>query len=252
MSLLEITGLSVRFGAVHAVREASLHLAEGELVVLIGANGAGKTSLLRGISGLNRAQGSVLFDGREMTGKPAEQLVRAGLAHVPEGRHIFGRMTVMENLQTAGWGSRHSLQDELDRIFTLFPVLKDRSTQVAGTLSGGEQQMLAIGRALVKRPKVLMLDEPSMGLAPKLVASVFELIAEINRQGTAVLLVEQNARMALSIAARAYVMETGRLSGGGPAAELLDDEQLTAAYLGGGRKTAPGQDKPETEDGGGA
>jgi branched-chain amino acid transport system ATP-binding protein len=238
MSLLRVDQLSVRYGAVQAVRDASLHLDEGELVVLVGANGAGKTSLLRGISGLNRAQGAIVFEGREMTGKPAEQLVRAGLAHVPEGRHIFGRMTVLENLQAAGWRSRHHWQGELDRIFTLFPVLRDRSGQVAGTLSGGEQQMLAIGRALIKRPRVLMLDEPSMGLAPKLVATVLELIAEINVQGTAVLLVEQNARMALAIAGRAYIMEIGRLSGGGPAKELLDDEQLRAAYFG-GRASSP-------------
>lgn len=237
MSLLRIANLSVRYGAVQAVREASLTLEAGELAVLIGSNGAGKTSLLRAISRLIPSVGELHFDGIDRTSQPADRLVRDGLCHVPEGRHIFSRMTVQENLQIATWGSGRDLEAELPRIFELFPVLSDRARQTAATLSGGEQQMLAIARALVRQPKLLMLDEPSMGLAPKLVRQVFDLISAINIKGTSVLLVEQNARMALSIAHRAYVMETGRVTGGGPAADLLDDEQLRAAYLGGEGKS---------------
>jgi branched-chain amino acid transport system ATP-binding protein len=233
MSLLKVDGLTVRYGAVTAVTDASLHVDEAELVVIVGANGAGKSSLLRAISGLTRASaGSVAFAGRTVTTAPAEKRVRAGLCLVPEGRHIFGRMTVLENLQIATWGSPYSLRTELDRIHALFPVLQERSGQVAATLSGGEQQMLALSRALVRHPRLLVLDEPSMGLAPLIVNRMFELIAEINAQGTSILLVEQNARKALSIAHRGYLMETGSLRGGGSAAEMADDEGLHAAYFG--------------------
>ncbi|WP_368498123.1 ABC transporter ATP-binding protein [Herbiconiux sp. A18JL235] len=233
MSILTVENLSVRYGAVRAVTDASLHVDEAELVVIVGANGAGKSSLLRAVSGLVKsAGGSVAFAGRTVTTAPAEKRVRAGLCLVPEGRHIFGRMTVLENLQIATWGSAYKLRGELDRVYGLFPVLAERAGQVAATLSGGEQQMLAISRALVRHPKLLVLDEPSMGLAPLVVKQMFELIAEVNAQGTSVLLVEQNARMALSIAHRGYLMETGTLAGGGSAADMADDESLHAAYFG--------------------
>ncbi|WP_291052407.1 ABC transporter ATP-binding protein [Herbiconiux sp.] len=233
MSLLSVDGLSVKYGAVRALNDASLHVDDAELVVIVGANGAGKSSLLRAVSGLTKASaGSVSFAGRTITGASAESRVRSGLSLVPEGRHIFGRMTVQENLQIATWASKRRLKDEIERIHTLFPVLAERAHQVAATLSGGEQQMLAISRALVRRPKLLMLDEPSMGLAPLIVKQMFELIADVNAQGTSVLLVEQNARMALSIAHRGYLMETATLSGGGSASAMADDESLHAAYFG--------------------
>ncbi len=232
MSLLTVDGLGVRYGAVRAVTGASLHVDDSELVVIVGANGAGKSSLLRAVAGLAKSEGTVAFAGRTISGSSTESRVRSGLCLVPEGRHLFGRMSVLENLQIATWGSRHHLKNELDRIYELFPVLKERAHQVAATLSGGEQQMLAISRALVRHPKLLMLDEPSMGLAPLVVKQMFELIADVNAQGTSVLLVEQNARMALSIAHRGYLMETGTLSGGGSAAAMADDESLHAAYFG--------------------
>lgn len=234
--LLDVEELSLHYGGVHAVRDASLHVDAGELVTLVGTNGAGKTSLLRAISGLHQSTGRVSFGGTRIDRMPAEARVRAGLCHVPEGRRVFGRMTVLENLQTATWGSGYKWRQEMARIYDLFPVLGTRSSQVAATLSGGEQQMLALARALVRHPTLLVLDEPSMGLAPRVVTDVFDLVAQIHQEGTSVLLIEQNARRALALADRAYVMVTGTVSRGGPATELLDDDELAAAYLGRGRQ----------------
>ncbi|MET4430856.1 MULTISPECIES: ABC transporter ATP-binding protein [unclassified Mycolicibacterium] len=230
--MLKISGVEVRYGPIAAVRQASLEVAQGELVVLVGANGAGKTTLLRAVSGLHDYTGLVEFDGRDLRGLPAEKRVRAGLCHVPEGRRVFARMTVTENLQTATWASGKSFKQEADYVLDLFPILKTRGRQMAGTLSGGEQQMLALARALIRHPSMLLLDEPSMGLAPIVVGQIFDLIAEVHSRGTSVLLVEQNATRALQIADRAYVMEHGETSGGGSAAEFLDSTDLQAKYLG--------------------
>lgn len=232
MRMLEVQDLNVRYGAVRAVVDAGLHLDEGELVVVVGANGAGKSSLLRAIAGLNKSRGTVMFGETDISTMRAEIRVRKGLSLVPEGRHIFGRLTVLENLQVANWGSKTSLSEELEGVFDRFPRLLERKHQVAATLSGGEQQMLALSRALIRRPRLLMLDEPSMGLAPKIVAQMFEIISEIHASGTSVLLIEQNARMALSIADRGYLMETGRLSSGMDAQAMLDDDRLHEAYFG--------------------
>ncbi|HET7742892.1 MAG TPA: ABC transporter ATP-binding protein [Mycobacterium sp.] len=230
--MLKISGVEVRYGPIAAVRQASLEVAQGELVVLVGANGAGKTTLLRAVSGLHDYTGLVEFDGRDLRGLPAEKRVRAGLCHVPEGRRVFARMTVTENLQTATWASGKSFKQEADYVLDLFPILKTRGRQMAGTLSGGEQQMLALARALIRHPSMLLLDEPSMGLAPIIVGQIFDLIAEVHSRGTSILLVEQNATRALQIADRAYVMEHGETSGGGSAAEFLDSTDLQAKYLG--------------------
>ncbi|WP_243752087.1 ABC transporter ATP-binding protein [Leucobacter weissii] len=230
--MLEVDELNVRYGAVRAVRDASLHVEEGELVVVVGANGAGKSSLLRAVSGLNRHRGRIRLGERDISSVRAERRTRLGLCLVPEGRHIFGRMTVMENLQVARWGAGSRRSDEIARVFGMFPRLEERKHQVGATLSGGEQQMLALSRALIRRPRLLMLDEPSMGLAPKIVAQMFQIIREIHESGTSVLLVEQNARMSLSIADRGYLMETGALSGGGDAGEMLADERLHETYFG--------------------
>ncbi|WP_323749070.1 ABC transporter ATP-binding protein [Leucobacter sp. UCD-THU] len=230
--MLEVEGLNVRYGVVRAVTDVDMHVDEGELVVVVGANGAGKSSLLRSIAGLNKSRGRTSFLEKDVSSSRAEQRVRAGLSLVPEGRHIFGRMTVFENLQIAHWGASTDFSAEVASVFELFPRLEERRHQTAATLSGGEQQMLALSRALIRRPRLLMLDEPSMGLAPKVVAQMFEVIEEINRSGTSVLLIEQNARMALAIAHRGYLMETGRISGGGDAKAMLEDEQLHEAYFG--------------------
>ncbi|QAB18654.1 ABC transporter ATP-binding protein [Leucobacter muris] len=232
MRILEVEGLNVRYGVVRAVTDVDMHVDEGELVVVVGANGAGKSSLLRSIAGLNKSRGRISFLEKDVSSSRAEQRVRAGLSLVPEGRHIFGRMTVFENLQIAHWGASTDFSAEVASVFELFPRLEERRHQTAATLSGGEQQMLALSRALIRRPRLLMLDEPSMGLAPKVVAQMFEVIEEINRSGTSVLLIEQNARMALAIAHRGYLMETGRISGGGDAKAMLEDEQLHEAYFG--------------------
>lgn len=230
--MLEVEELNVRYGVVRAVLDAGLHVDEGELVVVVGANGAGKSSLLRAIAGLNKSRGRVRFADADISNTKAEVRVRRGLSLVPEGRHIFGRMSVLENLQVANWGSKTSLGEEIDRVFEMFPRLLERKHQVAATLSGGEQQMLALSRALIRRPKLLMLDEPSMGLAPKIVAQMFEIIKEINDSGTSILLIEQNARMALAIADRGYLMEASRLSDGVDAQLMLEDERLHEAYFG--------------------
>jgi branched-chain amino acid transport system ATP-binding protein len=236
-AMLEVSDLSVSYGAISALSGVSLSLASGEIVTLIGGNGAGKTTTLRTISGLLRAKsGSIRFLDEDITSLPAHKIVARGLCHVPEGRMVFSNLTVAENLAMGAYlrNKADAIARDLDYVFGMFPRLKERLKQTAGTLSGGEQQMLAIGRALMAEPKLLMLDEPSLGLAPRLISTIFEKIVEINRtKGTAVLLVEQNARLALEISARAYVLETGHVVMGGPSKELKDKPELKAAYLGG-------------------
>lgn len=232
--LLELDEIHVAYGKVEALKGLSLSVGEGEIVALIGANGAGKTTMLKTVSGLRPVRrGRILFDGHDITHLPGHKRVSLGLCQAPEGRGIFPGMTVMENLEMGAYDRRGSLTPDFERVFTLFPRLEERRGQHGGTLSGGEQQMLAIGRALMARPKVLLLDEPSMGLAPKLVTQIFNIIKEINEQGTTVLVVEQNAVQALSLAHRAYVLELGRVVRTAPARELLHDPAVRAAYLGG-------------------
>jgi branched-chain amino acid transport system ATP-binding protein len=231
--LLDIADLHVHYGKIEAIGGISLTVEEGEIVTLIGANGAGKTTTLKTISGLRRpSAGAVRFDGRDITGVPGHQRVKLGLCQAPEGRGIFPGMTVLENLEMGAYVRSRRASNELDRVLTLFPRLAERRKQQGGTLSGGEQQMLAIGRALMAEPKLLLLDEPSMGLAPLIVAQIFKILREINDLGTTILLVEQNAVQALALSHRAYVLETGKIVASGPAAELLDDPALRAAYLG--------------------
>ena len=235
MALLEIDGLHVSYGAIQALRGLSFQVDAGKIVTLIGANGAGKSTTLNTISGLlHPLRGCVRFDGEDLTGVPPHQVVLKGIVQVPEGRRIFGRLTVLENLEMGAFTRTdgHEIQDGLGRVFALFPRLRERMHQVAGTLSGGEQQMLAIGRALMARPRVLLMDEPSMGLAPILVEQIFEAVKDINRQGTTILLVEQNAFMALNIADRGYVLQTGTITLQGDAAELQANEDVKRAYLG--------------------
>jgi branched-chain amino acid transport system ATP-binding protein len=231
---LEVRDLRVSYDGIQAVHGVSFSVPRGEIVTLIGANGAGKTSILRAISGLVAYRGSVRFAGRDLAGVPAHRIVALGMAHVPEGRGIFGNLTVRENLRLATWQrrDRKDIDDDLARVLGIFPRLGERLDQTGGTLSGGEQQMLAVGRALMSRASLLLLDEPSMGLSPRLVREIFAVIAEINRAGTTVLLVEQNANMALRVATRACVLETGRIVLSGPARELLDDPRVKDAYLG--------------------
>ncbi|HYS03070.1 MAG TPA: ABC transporter ATP-binding protein [Candidatus Eisenbacteria bacterium] len=233
-AVLELEGIDVFYGRVQALRGVSLHVDQGEIVTLIGANGAGKTTTLRAISGLTpAAAGRVLLRGVEITRMPAEAIVAKGVGHAPEGRRIFSRMTVDENLDLGAFIRKDGARrQDLDRVFTLFPRLKERQRQIAGTLSGGEQQMLAIGRAMMSRPKVLLLDEPSLGLAPILVETIFQVIREVNAEGTTVLLIEQNALKALSVAHRGYVLETGRIVKEGTARQLLDSPDVQKAYLG--------------------
>ena len=232
--LLEIEDLRVHYGKVEALKGVSLTVEEGEIVSLIGGNGAGKTTTLKTVSGVRPVtSGRIVFDGNDIVGTKPHKLVELGLCQAPEGRGIFPGMTVMENLEMGAYARRQKGGPDLERVFDLFPRLRERRKQPGGTLSGGEQQMLAIGRALMARPRVLLLDEPSMGLAPMLVAQIFSIIREINGQGTTVLLVEQNAAQALRLAHRAYVLETGRVVKSAPAADLLDDESVKAAYLGG-------------------
>ncbi|GGQ16294.1 ABC transporter ATP-binding protein [Streptosporangium pseudovulgare] len=234
--MLEISGLDVHYGGVHALRGLSLTVGPGEIVALLGNNGAGKTTTLAAASGLVRPSGgTVVFDGHDVTGGRPHRVTALGLVHVPEGRRVFSTLTVHENLQLGGYLVRDQaeVRKRIDRVYELLPRLAERRAQQGGTLSGGEQQMLAIGRALVTGPRMLLLDEPSMGLAPLVVASVMELIAQINAEGTAVLLVEQNATAALGIAHRGYVIENGERVLDGPAAELRDDPRVVEAYLGG-------------------
>ena len=235
MALLEIDGLHVSYGAIQALRGLSFQVEAGKIVTLIGANGAGKSTTLNTISGLlHPVHGCVRLDGEDLTGVPPHQIVLKGIVQVPEGRRIFGRLTVVENLEMGAFTRTDAgaIQDGLGRVFALFPRLRERMHQVAGTLSGGEQQMLAIGRALMARPRVLLMDEPSMGLAPILVEQIFEAVKDINRQGTTILLVEQNAFMALNIADRGYVLQTGTITLQGDAAELQANEDVKRAYLG--------------------
>jgi len=234
-ALLELRDVDVLYGRVQALSGVSLRVDQGEVVALIGSNGAGKTTALRSISGLVRpASGKVLLDGRAIHTLGAELIARRGVAHAPEGRRLFSRMTVRENLEMGAFSRRDGarLREDYERVYQLFPRLRERSSQLAGSLSGGEQQMVAIGRALMARPRVLLLDEPSLGLAPILVDAIFEVIREINAAGTTILLIEQNARLALGIARRAYVLETGRIALSGAAAELLESEAVQRAYLG--------------------
>ncbi|MDT5042410.1 MAG: branched-chain amino acid transport system ATP-binding protein [Actinoplanes sp.] len=233
--LLELNDVTLLYGRIQALHGISLTVGEGEIVALIGANGAGKSTTMRAISGLRPvAQGSIVFDGQDITKLRADLRVVRGVSQSPEGRGIFPGMTVRENLEMGAYTRRNrtEINQDLDRAFTLFPRLKEREKQVGGTMSGGEQQMLAVGRALMSRPKLLLLDEPSMGLAPMLIQQIFDIVVEINQQGTTVLLVEQNAQQALSRAHRAYVLETGRIVKTGTGAELLHDPAVKDAYLG--------------------
>jgi branched-chain amino acid transport system ATP-binding protein len=234
VSLLEVRGLAVAYGGIKALHGIDLRVEEGEIVALLGSNGAGKTTTLRAISGLIRpAAGEIAFDGAPLRGVRADTIARRGLRHVPEGRRVFARMTVRENLELGAFRTRTgNVRSLLDEVFETFPRLRERIDQTAGTLSGGEQQMLAIGRALMGSPRLLMLDEPSLGLSPLLVQTIFGVISTIHQRGTTVLLVEQNARQALRIASRAYVLENGRVAREGRAADLLDDASVIAAYLG--------------------
>lgn len=232
--MLKVENLNVYYGAIHALKGVSLNVAQGEIVTLIGANGAGKSTLLKTLSGLLRPKtGTAEFLDKKITGKSAQSVVKAGLIHCPEGRRVFANMSVEENLQLGAYVRKDAeIKSDLDKIYARFPRLLERRKQQAGTLSGGEQQMLAIGRALMARPKLLLLDEPSMGLAPLLVQEIFRIIQEINEAGTTVLLVEQNANQALKIAHRAYVLETGKIVLSGNAAEMAASEEIRKAYLG--------------------
>ena len=234
--MLEVKNLDVHYGVIHAIKNVSLTVNDGEIVTLIGANGAGKTTTLRTISGLKKpTNGTIMLDGEDITNTSARERVAKGISHVPEGRHIFPTMTVLENLELGAYlrHDKKGITADLEMVYDIFPILKERRKQAAGTLSGGEQQMLAIGRALMSRPRILFLDEPSMGLAPLLVLEIFRIIKEINASGTTILLVEQNASMALQIANRAYVMETGSIVLTDTGAELLKSEDIKKAYLGG-------------------
>lgn len=233
--MLEIKDLHVFYGAIHALKGVSLTVADGELVSLIGANGAGKTTTLHAISGLlPAASGSILLDGTDLQKVPANTIIGLGMAHVPEGRHVFARMTVEENLRMGAYILRDQkrISENLERVYGHFPRLKERRRQLAGTLSGGEQQMLSTGRALMTDPKIVLMDEPSMGLSPLLVKEIFSIIQELHKSGITILLVEQNAKMALAVSDRAYVLETGTISMEGPSAELAADDRVRKAYLG--------------------
>lgn len=235
--MLQIKDLNVFYGAIHALHDISIEVPQGEIVTLIGANGAGKTSTLRAISGLTPAKsGEIIYDGKSIKGLDASKLVGRGMSHVPEGRRVFANLSVLENLELGAYirKDKSGIKNDMEMVFEKFPRLKERIHQHAGTLSGGEQQMLAIGRALMVKPKMLLLDEPSMGLAPLIVKDIFSIIEEINKSGTTVLLVEQNAYMALSIAHQAYVLETGRIVLNGKASDLLKDDSIRNAYLGEG------------------
>ena len=233
--LLKVDDINVYYGAIHAIKGVSFHVDEGEIVTLIGANGAGKSTTLQTVSGLLRSKtGSITFEGQNISNVQAHKLVEHGLAHVPEGRRIFLQMTVEENLEMGAYTQpKGNTAASLERVYEQFPRLKERQRQIAGTLSGGEQQMLAMGRALMSKPKLLMLDEPSMGLAPILVEQIFQIIRDLHKAGTTILLVEQNAQMALSVANRAYVLETGKITLSGTGEELIHSDEVRKAYLGG-------------------
>ncbi|MFV0381456.1 MAG: ABC transporter ATP-binding protein [Breznakia sp.] len=234
--MLKVENLELNYGVIKALKGISLNVKEGQIVTLIGANGAGKTSTLKAISKIEKnSGGSIFFEGQDIAKMNAQDLVKSGISHVPEGRRIFAGMSVLENLEMGAYLRKDSkgIEEDLHMVYERFPILKDRSKQNAATLSGGEQQMLAMGRALMSRPKLLLLDEPSMGLAPLLVKEIFSIIKDINKQGTTILLVEQNARMALSIADQAYVLETGNVVLSGKGKELMNSEEIQKAYLGG-------------------
>ncbi|MEK5484470.1 ABC transporter ATP-binding protein [Viridibacillus sp. FSL R5-0888] len=234
--MLKVNDINVYYGNIQAIKGVSLEVNEGEIVTLIGANGAGKSTLLKTLSGLLKPkQGTIEYLGSSIAGKQAQSIVKAGISHVPEGRRVFANMTVEENLELGAYlrKDKGGIAKDLQRVFELFPRLLERRKQQSGTLSGGEQQMLAMGRAIMAKPKLLLLDEPSMGLAPLMVKTIFSIVKEINKEGTTILLVEQNAHMALSVADRAYVIETGRVVLSGTAKELKETEQVKAAYLGG-------------------
>ena len=234
-ALLELDKLEVAYGGIHAVKGIDLVVRQGELVCLIGANGAGKTTTLKGITGLQPVKaGRIVYDGNDVTGKPAFQLVRKGLSMVPEGRGVFGALTIEENLAMGAYSrrDRKQIRQDVERVFGLFPRLKERARQTAGTLSGGEQQMLAMARAIMSRPKLLLLDEPSMGLAPLMVQKVFETVLAISGEGVTILLIEQNAKLALEVSNRGYVMESGTITLSGNARDLLSNPKVREAYLG--------------------
>jgi branched-chain amino acid transport system ATP-binding protein len=231
--MLDVDDIEVRYGAIRALKGVTFQVRTGEIVALLGANGAGKTTTQKTVSGMLRpALGSISYEGERIDGVPAHELISLGICHVPEGRHVFPRMTVAENLEMGAFRFRKVDQNDLERVLELFPRLRERYKQLGGTLSGGEQQMLAIGRALMGKPRLLLLDEPSMGLAPLIVAQIFQIVKEINQAGVTVLLVEQNASQALALANRGYVLETGEIVLTGTGAELLADDRVRAAYLG--------------------
>lgn len=234
--LLEVKDLNVHYGAIHAIHDVSLNVEEGEIVTLIGANGAGKTTILHTISGLHKAtSGNVTMEGNNLLKTEPSKIITLGMAHVPEGRHVFSQMSVEENLEMGAFifsKDKSGIETSIKDVYERFPRLRERRRQLAGTLSGGEQQMLAVGRALMSHPKILLMDEPSMGLSPLLVKEIFKIIEEVHKQGITILLVEQNAKMALSIADKAYVLETGRIKMSGDAKELLNNDDVRKAYLG--------------------
>ena len=235
MAMLEVKDLEVYYGMIQAIKGVSFHVDQGEVIALIGANGAGKTTILHTVTGLlSPKKGSVVFEGQEVTKIPAHKIVSLGMAHVPEGRRVFAELSVYENLKMGAYTrkDKSEIEENLQKIYERFPRLKERKNQMAGTLSGGEQQMLAMGRALMSQPKIILMDEPSMGLSPILVNEIFDIIQEVSKSGTTVLLVEQNAKKALSIADRAYVIETGRIALEGRAEDLLRDDSIKKAYLG--------------------
>ena len=232
-NILQIKNLSVSYGGIEAIKGISLDVEAGKIVTLIGSNGAGKSSTLRSIAGIVKAKhGEVLFEGENILGMAPDQIVKRGVTLVPEGRHVFPNLTVLENLKIGAYLRKDNINDDLENVYALFPRLKERSWQLAGTLSGGEQQMLAVGRALMARPKLIMMDEPSLGLAPLVVQGIFDIISQINKQGITVLLIEQNANMALKAADYAYVMQTGDITLSGTGRELLENEEVKEAYLG--------------------
>jgi ABC-type branched-chain amino acid transport systems, ATPase component len=236
LSLLKIENLEVNYGVIQAIKGISFEVNQGEVLALIGANGAGKTTILHTITGLiNAKSGSILFDGKEITKIKPHKIVTMGMAHVPEGRRIFQELSVFDNLKLGAYtrSDKDEISESLLNVYDKFPRLKERKNQIAGTLSGGEQQMLAMGRALMSRPKILLMDEPSMGLSPLLVNQIFDIIKELNRAGSTILLVEQNARMALKVADKGYVLETGKIVLSGKASDLLEDDAVKKAYLGG-------------------
>lgn len=235
MSMLEVNDLQVYYGMIHAIKGVSFHVNEGEIIALIGANGAGKTTILHTITGLIAPKGGqVVFEGKDITKTPAHKIVELGMAHVPEGRRVFAQLSVYQNLKMGAYtrSDKNEIEESLEMVYKRFPRLEERKNQMAGTLSGGEQQMLAMGRALMSKPRIILMDEPSMGLSPILVNEIFDIIQSVSASGTTVLLVEQNAKKAMAIADRAYVLETGKISLDGNAKDLLNDDSIKKAYLG--------------------